>query len=129
MKANVIMAAVTFFAVLVVTIAGVFLFFQPLSRGDASIVQVHPLIAVLSYVGLCTWIYLWAARETGSSYKAAFVLVAPQAALIMDLTFRAERGMVTGLAGIALLIITWFAVAFAHQFFGRRLASGGDGGK
>ena len=126
MKSKLVVAFATFLAVLTTTMAAVLLFFQPITRGDTSIVDVHPVIGVLAYVGLCTWIFLWAARATNSSYKAAFVLIATQAALIIDLTVRGERGIVTGLAGIAMLVGTWTAVAFVHQFLCQRMSSNAD---
>ena len=100
--------------------AGVLLFFQPVTHGDTGFIQVHPIVGVLSYTGLCAAIFLWAAAETRSSYKAAFILIAPQVALIIDLTFRAERGLITGLAGIVLLIFTWLLVGYVHSFLSIR---------
>ena len=112
--------AKTTFTVLAVVIAanliGVLLFFQPLTAGDQSLINVHPAIGLLTYAGVCTWIYLWAYHHIGHSYRSALVLVLPQAALIIDLTLRGDRGVVTALAGIALLVFTWFAVAYVHSY-------------
>lgn len=129
MNSNLTVVVLTFLTVLVATVAGVLLFFQPVTQGDTGFVQVHPLPAVLAYVGLCTAIFLWATRETTSAYKAAFALIAPQAALVMDLTLRGERGLITGVAGIALLVVTWIAVALVHRVVCRWLKPGSKSSK
>ena len=108
------MAFAVFATVAAVNLIGVMVFFAPIADGDESFVSIHPLIGFLVYVGLCTWIYLWAGKQMGSSGKAAFVLAAPQCALVVDLALRGERGLVTMAAGVVLLVVTWAAVARVH---------------
>lgn len=108
-----------FVAALIANLAGVLLFFQPVTEGDTSIVAVHPAIGLFVYVSLCIWIFAWATKQMGNPYKGAFIVAAPQFIFIVDLTLRGERGLLTGTAGTLLLASTWFVIAYAYSRFDR----------
>ncbi|MEM9304416.1 MAG: hypothetical protein AAGE01_20060 [Pseudomonadota bacterium] len=107
------------------TMLGVAFFFKPIADTDTARLTLPPVVG-LSYVVLCTVIYVWGFRETGHAYKAAAIVVAPQAALVIDLALRGDRGPVTAAAGIALLLVTWLGAAFVHGFAERRAAKQGN---
>ena len=113
---------VVFVTIAALNLVGVMFFFKPIADGDDSVVSLHPLIGFTAYVGLCTGIYLWAVRATGSSRQAAIALAAPQVALVVDLALRGERGLLTMAAGIALLAVTWAAVGWAHAWVAARVS-------
>ena len=91
------------------------MFFRPISEADTVSGEWPAPLALAIYAGLSIWLMDWAAQRTNSSYSAAFVVAASQSILILDLAARGERGFLTALAGIALVAITWFAVAFVHS--------------
>jgi protein-S-isoprenylcysteine O-methyltransferase Ste14 len=107
---------VVFFVSLVLTMLGVFLFFKPIADSETNLLALPPAVGLI-YILLCSVIYLWAFKEMGNSYKAALVVVLPQAALIVDLMLRGDRGPITTIAGCALLFATWVVTAFAHDRF------------
>ncbi len=102
-------------AALVVTLVGVLFFFKPLTDGDVSFVTVHPVVGLVVYLSLCMWLFVWATDQTGSTYKGAFIVAAPQFIFILDLMFRGNRGFVTTLAGTTLLVLTWLIVAYIYS--------------
>jgi len=108
-----------FLAALIANLVGVLLFFKPLTDGDTSIIAVHPAIGLFVYVGLCIGVFAWATKEVGNAYKGAFIVAAPQFILIVDLTLRGERGLLTAAAGTLLLGSTWFLVAYVYSRFDR----------
>ena len=101
-----------------ITLAGVFLFFQPIAESDDTVLILPPA-AGLIYLFLCACIYLWAFNQIRSSYKAAMVLALPQIALIIDLLLRGDRGLLTTVAGSGLLLATWLITAAVHSRFHR----------
>ena len=105
-----------------VTIVGVLFVFQPLAESDEGSTAWPPLIAVSMYLVLSVLLLDWAARQTRSSYSAAFVIASAQVIFILDLLSRGERGVLTAVAGTALLAMTWTCVAFVHA----RLAKSGS---
>ena len=108
-----------FIAALIANLFGVLLFFKPITEGDTSIVSIHPAIGLLIYVGLCISFFEWAVRQMHSVYKAAFMTAAPQFILIVDLTLRGERGLLTATAGTILLAATWIFIAYIYSLFDR----------
>ena len=98
-----------------VTVLGVLFFFLPISSGDNVAAEWPPLIAVAVYVLLSIALFDWAATRIGSSFYAAFVIAGAQFIFIVDLIARGERGIMTAVAGTALLAITWVCVAFVHS--------------
>ena len=99
----------------VVTVAGVVLFFRPLAEADTASEAWPPLIAIAVYLVLSVLLLDWAARQTRSSYTAAFVIASSQFIFIIDLLSRGERGVLTATGGTALLILSWAAVAIVHS--------------
>jgi hypothetical protein len=99
----------------VVTVAGVVLFFRPLAEADTASEAWPPLIAIAVYLVLSVLLLDWAARQTRSSYTAAFVIASSQFIFIIDLLSRGERGVLTAAGGTALLILSWAAVAIVHS--------------
>ncbi len=108
-----------FVAALLANLLGVLFFFEPIARGDTSTVSIHPALGLLLYVGLCIALLGWATQQLRSVFKAAFLVAAPQWVLIVDLTLRGERGVVTTAAGTVLLVGTWGLVALAYSAFDR----------
>ena len=113
----VLVAGVTAFTV--TTIGCVVLFFKPLSENDTIGAPWPAVIAVPIYMTASVVLHDWLSRAVSSSYKAAFALGAAQAILIVDLLARAERGPVTAVAGIAMLIVTWGSLGFVHAWVTR----------
>lgn len=107
-------AVLVFFVSAIITITGVMAFFKPVAESDNTVLVLPPFVGLI-YIMICSAIYIWAYKEIGNSYKAALVLVLPQAALIVDLMLRGDRGPAAALAGVALLLITWFTTAFIHK--------------
>ena len=101
-------------ASLILTTVGVIFFFEPISKGDDTILELPPAVGLV-YIVLCALIYYWGYRETRNCFKAATIVVIPQAVLILDLMLRGDRGPITTAAGITLLIVTWYSTAFIHQ--------------
>ncbi|MEN7343831.1 MAG: hypothetical protein AAAFM81_12850 [Pseudomonadota bacterium] len=120
MNSRIIQVSTIFVVAVLVTLLGVFFFFKPVEVSDTSFVSVNPAVAVIVYIGLSVWMFVWAAAQTRSAYKAAFIVIAPQAILIVDLAFRGNRGFFTALAGIVLLAVTWLIVAYTYSLFERR---------
>jgi hypothetical protein len=98
----------------VVTMVGVLFLFRPIAQGDTGSPEWHPAIAISVYVVLSVLLLDWAARRTRSSFAAAFVIGAAQSIFIVDLLARGERGILTAVAGTALVALTWLSVAFVH---------------
>ena len=88
----------------VVTIIGVLLFFRPLAETDVVATARPPLIALSIYSVLSVLLLDWAARRTGSSYSAAFIIASAQLIFIADLLGRGERGVLTAAAGTVRVI-------------------------
>ena len=111
---------------LVANLAGVMLFFKPIADGESLRFTVNPAVGLLVYVVLCLGLFDWAAQRMGSAYRAAFVVAASQGILVLDLLMRGDRGPATAAAGVGLLAVTWFCVAFAYSFLGgvKRAGSG-----
>lgn len=98
-----------------VTIMGVVFIFRPIAQGDAVSAAWPPTIAILVYLVLSILLFDWAARRMRNSFSAAFVIAAAQFILIVDLLARGERGVLTAIAGTALVAVTWFSVALVHS--------------
>ncbi|MEM9335600.1 MAG: hypothetical protein AAGA33_12180 [Pseudomonadota bacterium] len=105
----------SFVTMAVLTIAGVILFFRPVSEADSAAGAWPAPLALAVYAGLSVWLMDWASQRTKNSYSAAFVVAGSQSILILDLAARGERGLLTAIAGIILVAITWTAVAFVHS--------------
>ena len=114
-KRRVAPVVAAFAALLVVTLAGVLFFFDPLTAGDTSFVAVHPAVGLLVYAGLSIALFVWSTNQTNSAYKGAFLLAAPQIILVIDLTLRGSRGVTTALAGTTRLAFTWLVVAYTYS--------------
>ncbi len=106
----------SFLTMAFVTVGGVFLFFRPIAEAEDAATEWHPLIAILVYLTLSVFLFDWTTRRVGSAYTAAFVIAAAQLIFIVDLFARGERGILTAIAGAALVAATWFAVAFVHSW-------------
>lgn len=98
-----------------VTMLGVVFIFRPVAEGDTISSPWPPPIAIAVYLVLSVLLLDWAARRTGSSYSAAFVIAAAQSIFIVDLLSRGERGPMTAAAGIAVVAISWTTVALVHS--------------
>jgi hypothetical protein len=103
----------------VVTVVGVVFLFRPIAQGDAGSGEWPAPIAVSVYLVLSVLLLDWAARRTRSSFSAAFVIASAQFIFIVDLLARGERGLLTAVAGTALLVMTWISVAFVHSRLSR----------
>jgi hypothetical protein len=103
----------------VTTIGCVLIFFKPLSENDTLGQPWPAAVAIAIYVFASVFLHDWLSRAASSSYKAAFALACAQAILIVDLLARGERGVITAVAGIAMLIITWGALAAMHAWMTR----------
>ena len=103
----------------VTTIGCVLIFFKPLAEADTPGQPWPTPIAILVYVAASVLIHDWLSRTTAGSYRAAFALGSAQAILIIDLLARGERGLVTALAGIVMLVITWGSLAAVHAWMTR----------
>ena len=110
-----IVSIVSFF----VTMSGVIFFFKPIATSDTSVLSLPPIVGLI-YIFMCVGIYFWAHKETASYYKSALVVILPQAAFIIDLMLRGDRGLMTTAAGLLLLFITWFITAFFHKLYSER---------
>ena len=104
----------------VITIAGVVFVFRPLAEADTPSAAWPPLIAITVYLVLSVLLLDWAAARLRSSYSAAFLIAAAQFIFILDLLARGERGLMTAVAGTALVAVTWTGVAFVHARMTRR---------
>ena len=120
MKPKPVQIGAAFAVALLATLVGVLFFFDPVTDGDTSFISVHPALGLLVYVGLSVGLFMWSTSETRSAYKGAFIVAAPQAILIVDLTLRGSRGVLTAVAGIMLLTFTWLLVAYTYARFDRR---------
>lgn len=103
------------FVMAVVTMAGVLTFFAPIAETDHATGEWHPAIALAVYSILSVLLFDWAANRTGSAMTAAAVIAGSQLIFILDLLARGERGVLTALAGSALVVITWTAVALVYR--------------
>ena len=98
-----------------VTVAGVVFFFRPIAQGDTVSAAWPAPIAITVYLVLSVMLLDWTAQRTRNSFSAAFIIAAAQFILIVDLLARGERGLLTAVAGTALLVATWLSVAFVHS--------------
>ena len=119
-KFRVILAGVL--TLFVSTVVCVLLFFKPLSDGDSPGAPWPDWIALPIYLIFSVILHDWLSVRIRNSYTAALALGAAQAVLIVDLLARGERGVVTAIAGIAMLIITWGTLAFVHNLMTRSQA-------
>lgn len=110
-----------FIASCVVTLVGVKFFFGPIAEADTpSGPLLSPSVGFFIYVALSIALFDWIARQLHNAYKAAFIVAASQFILVnVDFVFRGERGLITAAASTALLVATWFCVAFAYSMFVR----------
>lgn len=97
-----------------VTVVGVIFFFRPIAQGDTVSAAWPAPIAITVYLVLSVTLLDWTAQRTHNSFSAAFIIAAAQFILIVDLLSRGERGLLTAVAGTALLVATWLSVAFVH---------------
>ena len=98
-----------------VTVAGVVFFFRPIAQGDTVSAAWPAPFAITVYLVLSVLLLDWTAQRTRNSFSAAFIIAAAQFILIVDLLSRGERGLLTAVAGTALLVATWLSVAFVHS--------------
>lgn len=98
-----------------VTVAGVIFLFRPIAQGDTVSAAWPAPIAITVYLVLSVMLLDWTAQRTRNSFSAAFIIAAAQFILIVDLLARGERGLLTAVAGTALLVATWLSVAFVHS--------------
>lgn len=103
----------------VVTVLGVFFFFRPIAQGDTVSAEWPAPIAISIYLVLSVLLLDWTAQRIRSSFSAAFVIASAQFIFIVDLLARGERGLVTAVAGTALLAMTWLSAAFVHSRLSR----------
>ena len=102
-------------AAAVVNLLGVVFFFRPIAEQDRPGAPLLPApLAFLVYVVLCVALFDWLARGLRSPAKAAFAVAACQYALVVDLTLRGERGVMTAAASAVLLAVTWVPVAWIY---------------
>ncbi len=106
----------SFIVMATLTLLCVVFFFEPISLGDTTKVNVHPLVGFLTYVFMCLALFAWGVRELSNAYKSACFVAVPQMVLIVDWVLRGTRGLETGIAGIFILAFTWLAVAFVYQW-------------
>ena len=107
----------SFITMALVTIGGVLLFFRPIAESETASSPWPAPIALEVYSGLSILLHDWAAQQLRSSYSAAFIVAGSQAIFVIDLLARGERGYLTALAGVTLLVVTWLGVAFVHTRF------------
>mgnify|MGYP003670811889 CR=1 FL=1 len=121
MKSNWKQLITAFLANAIITLVGVMLFFDPISKKDTiSGPLAPPLVGFIIYVALSIWLFDWAARQLGNAYKAGFLIGASQFILVnVDFVFRGERGIMTAAASTVLLVVTWLGVAFVYSYFNR----------
>lgn len=103
----------------VVTVLGVIFLFRPIAQGDTVSAEWPAPIAISIYLVLSVILLDWTARRIRSSFSAAFVIASAQFIFIVDLLARGERGLLTAVAGTALLAMTWLSVAFVHSRLSR----------
>ncbi len=103
----------------ITTIGSVLLFFKPIAEGDTPAQPWPAPVAVLGYVAASALLHDWLSRSAVGSYKAAIALGGAQGILIIDLLARGERGFVTAMAGLMMLVITWGSLAAVHAWMTR----------
>lgn len=109
-----------FITMALVTFAGVTLFFQPMAAGDTPSAPWPAPVAILLYLTLSIGLFDWATRKLKSASTAAIVIGGAQFIFIVDLLARGDRGLITALAGTALLFATWFSVALVYSLVADR---------
>lgn len=76
-----------------VTVIGVFYWFQPIAEADQA---GSPLISaplnLAAYAALCVLLYDWAVRRTEGFFATAFIIGASQYILVLDLSSGASAG-------------------------------------
>ena len=115
-------------AALAANFFGVVFFFRPIAANDTpSGESVPPVLGLLTYVLLSVAVLDWASRRFGEPVRIALVIAAAQIILVIDLVLRGERGVATGAAGSALIIVTWLAMGFVYRraLRGKESASAG----
>lgn len=98
-----------------VTVAGVIFLFRPIAQGDTVSAAWPAPVAITVYLVLSVMLLDWTAQRTRNSFSAAFVIAAAQFIFVVDLLARGERGLLTAVAGTALLAATWLAVASVYS--------------
>lgn len=98
-----------------VTVAGVIFLFRPIAQDDTVSAAWPAPIAITVYLVLSVMLLDWTAQRTRNSFSAAFIIAAAQVIFVLDLLARGERGVLTAVAGTALIAATWLSVAFVHS--------------
>ena len=115
-----VLVAVAFVTVGVVTLLGVVFFFRPIEEADrASFPLVSAPLNLAAYTALSVLLYDWAVRRTQGFISTAFIIGASQYILVIDLTLRGARGLATAAASAVLIFITWASLALVYRLFSR----------
>jgi hypothetical protein len=112
----------------IVTLVGVLYFFEPIATADAvSAPPVPPALGFLVYILLSVLLLDWVNRQVGAPVKAALIIAASQIILVsVDFVLRGERGIATGAASAALILVTWSAMGVVYGAFLGGAKSRGD---
>lgn len=108
-------------AAVVVNFAGVVFFFRPIAEGDAAAGPLlPPALGFLVYIALSVLALDWVSRQIGGAVRAGLVVALGQILLLLDLVLRGERGVTTGAAGAALVLVTWTVMGAVYGWVLRR---------
>lgn len=101
----------------IVTFVGVFYFFEPIASADPpSAPPVPAALGFLVYILLSVLLLDWVSRQIGRPVKAALIIAASQIILVsVDFVLRGERGIATGAASAALILVTWSMMGAVYQ--------------
>lgn len=118
---------VAFVTVCVVTVIGVFFWFQPIAEPDqAGSPLVSAPLNLAAYAALAVLLYDWAVRQTEGLFATAFIIGASQYILVLDLTLRGDRGLATAGASAVLILVMWVSVASVYSSFFRGRSRAAD---
>lgn len=114
--------AAAFAAFAITNVAGVLLFFKGIADADQGReLAVNPILGVAIYSVCAALLLAYAARVTGSAFRAATIIAAAQFILVdVDFVVRGERGLMTAAASSALLVLTWYAAAAIFKLVDRK---------
>jgi len=112
-------------AAVVVNFVGVVFFFRPIAAGDAGGGPLlPPALGFLVYIALSVLALDWVSRQIGGAVRAGLVVALAQILLLLDLVLRGERGVATGAAGAALVLVTWTVMGAVYGWVLRRGEAG-----
>lgn len=112
----------------IVTFVGVFYFFQPIAAADvAAAPPVPAAVGFLVYIVLSVLLLDWATGHVGRPVTAALIIAASQIILVsVDFVLRGERGIATGAASAALILVTWSLMGVVYGAVRSTVKSAGD---